>query len=462
MNFKKLFLLTSILITAFLIFIFVWFFRYRYYLLVSVEKIPEMELTSIDGYTDKMFYFNDEKVKFYLRSEDDSSRAVITKIVSPYTYDPVDTFYFGKTEQIISPEQPEKGCGWNVTHEIMLDRSYTPGYYNVLLSNSKDTFHLTITVGDIDNNNEFIVLAPLATFMAYNPWGGKSLYHNYTDSSNVYYVSSQRPNTGVQYFRDKYNHIDINVCANVFNWFNAGQNANILPDYYLEQNPEKFLNCKFIVMSYHCEYFSETMYDNIEEMVFEKNVPMISLGANQIYWKVKWNDDYTLMECRKDLTLFDSGFFETGGMWRHNLRSESDLLGVRYTGKGLHTFAPYKVVNSSHWLYTGLNVNDGEFFGMKGINDFPICGDETDKVPFWMSHMTEVIAKGVNTSIADTVKVYKEGDPEWDGDGGGDIALRVIGDNAVLSTGSIYSGSGLGTDRVFTGIINNFLKEYLK
>ncbi|MBK9333466.1 MAG: hypothetical protein IPM96_13935 [Ignavibacteria bacterium] len=51
------------------------------------------------------------------------------------------------------------------------------------------------------------------------------------------------------------------------------------------------------------------MYDNIEEMVFEKNVPMISLGANQIYWKVKWNDDFTIMECRKDLTLFNSGFF---------------------------------------------------------------------------------------------------------------------------------------------------------
>ncbi|MBK9333467.1 MAG: hypothetical protein IPM96_13940 [Ignavibacteria bacterium] len=61
---------------------------------------------------------------------------------------------------------------------------------------------------------------------------------------------------------------------------------------------------------------------------------------------------------------------------------------------------------------------------MKGINDFPICGDETDKVPFWMSHNTEVIAKGVNTSVADTVKVYKEGDPEWDGDGGGEIVLK--------------------------------------
>jgi len=149
-------------------------------------------------------------------------------------------------------------------------------------------------------------------------------------------------------------------------------------------------------------------------------------------------------------------------MWRHNLRSESDLLGVRYTGKGLHTFAPYEVLNSSHWLYSGFYVSDVELFGLKGINSFPICGDETDKVPFWMKYKTETIAKGLNTDIADTIKIYNKDDADWNGKGGGEIVLRTIGDNAVLSTGSIYSESGLGNDKVFTGFIDNFLNKYFK
>ncbi len=267
-----------------------------------------MELSSIDGYTDKMFYFNNEKIKFYLRSTEDSSSAIVTKIISPYQYEQIDTFHFNRSDQNINPDQSESGCNWELIHELDLNSNFTQGYYNVILSNSMDTFNLTITVGDVYSNNEFVVLAPIATFVTYNPWGGKSLYHNYTDSTNVFFVSTQRPNTGVQYFKEDYNHIDVNVCANIFNRFYENQNSNILPDYYLEERPDLFSNCKFIVLSYHCEYFSEKMYDKIEEMVFDQNIPMISLGANQIYWKIKWHDDFTVMECRKDLTFFGDGF----------------------------------------------------------------------------------------------------------------------------------------------------------
>ncbi len=168
---KKFLKYSSIFLVLALIFIFIWFFRYRYYLLVSVDKIPEMELSSIDGYTDKMFYFNNEKIKFYLRSTEDSSTAIITKIISPYQYVPLDTFYFDRSEQNINPDQSESGCNWDLTHEMNLNPDYTQGYYNVILSNSIDTFNLTITIGDFDNNNEFVVFAPLATFAAYNPWG---------------------------------------------------------------------------------------------------------------------------------------------------------------------------------------------------------------------------------------------------------------------------------------------------
>ena len=40
------------------------------------------------------------------------------------------------------------------------------------------------------------------------------------------------------------------------------------------------------------------------------------------------------------------------------------------------------------------------------------------------------------------------------------IFKQYDNDNAILSTGSIQSGSGLGTDVIFTKIIQNFVKKY--
>ena len=45
--------------------------------------------------------------------------------------------------------------------------------------------------------------------------------------------------------------------------------------------------------------------------------------------------------------------------------------------------------------------------------------------------------------------------------GGADFILKEYAqDNAVLSTGSIQSGSGLGADTIFTKIIANFVERY--
>lgn len=420
-----------------------------------------MDQKSVEGYTDKMFYFKGDKVSFFLRSDFDSNKALITKISAPYNYLPVDSFYFGIIQQELNDNQSENGCGWNTSYNLNLDQKYSDGYYKVIMISKADTFNLTFTVGSKNQNPKVIVVAPVTTFTAYNPWGGKSLYHNVIDSTNTLFVSTQRPNTCIQYFQNSYNHVDANVCANISNWFINNYDAVLLPDYMLQQNPGLFDSADIIVLSYHCEYFSSEMYDELEKLVFEKNKSLISIGGNQIYWKIRWHDDFTKIECRKDLTSFDEPF-GIGGMWRHNLRSESGLLGVRYTGTGLNSFAPYKILNPGHWLYNEINVSEGELFGLKGINNFPICGDEMDKVPFWMEYKVDVIAKGLNCKTPDGIENYKPDDPKWNGDGGGDMTFRELDGNAVLSTGSIYSGSGLGSDSVFTTVIKNFTEKYLR
>jgi N,N-dimethylformamidase len=191
-----------------------------------------------------------------------------------------------------------------------------------------------------------------------------------------------------------------------------------------------------------------------------RGVSIISMGANQLYWVVRWNTEHTKMECRKDLTFFNHSI-SYGGMWKHHFKPQQKYLGGRYNGLGMHTFAPYRLIaHPNHWALAGLNVQEGELFGMTGIDGKPICGAETDKVtrkkePF------EIIARGLNCESEAVGTSYSPNDSRWDSSGGGEMTITYHENgSAVLNTASIQSGAGLGVDSLFTGIIKNFMKRF--
>ena len=271
--------------------------------------------------------------------------------------------------------------------------------------------------------------------------GGKSLYNNIIDSSNVYFVSNQRPNSNMLKLGD--NNENIFVESNIYNWFDKTYNITIYPDNILDIHKDILNDVSIIVLSYHCEYISESTYNRLSELVNIKGKSLISLGGNQIYWKVKWNTAFTIMECRKDLTFFENSF-EIGGMWKHNLRGEERLLGIRYTKAGIHTFSPYKIQLPMHWLFENINLPSDSIFGKRGLNGLPLSGIETDKTTIFTSYNVDILAKGMNPENGGAEFIYK----------------KHNNNNGVLSTGSINSGAGLGYDYVFTQIIINFISKY--
>jgi len=148
-------------------------------------------------------------------------------------------------------------------------------------------------------------------------------------------------------------------------------------------------------------------------------------------------------------------------MWRHNLRPEANFLGIQYTPAGMDTYAPYKVKKPDHWLFEGTQVEKGDLFGFKGINDYPISGDETDKKSWFSSWDVTVIAKGTNPANSHNDPIYRNSSKIKKG--GGAISFREVNDKTgILATGSIQSGSGLGQDSVFSKLIMNFSKKYVK
>jgi N,N-dimethylformamidase len=431
-------------------FLFYHYYHFRFVSFIRNEHTSDMDPASIEGYTDKYYYLPGETIIFYLHSEHASNILTLRRMNAPYQYEEILAQEFPSILQEQSDNDSEYGCHWKPTLNVALDKNTKPGYYQALLQHEGEQYPIYFIVGS-SAKAEITLIAPVSTWMAYNPYGGKSLYQNKFENKTVYSVSSQRPNNAFQL-----NHY-IDVEANAFNWFYENyQSINIIPDYYLESE-HALAGCKVLVPVYHCEYISRRMYNTTKRFLAEGG-SMISLGANQYYWNIRYHDNYRRIECRKDLTFFTDSY-EYGGMWKHHLRHPKNFFGESYTGSGMHTFAPYKATNASHWLLEGTGIRNGDLFGMHGINELGISGAETDKAK--KSPDIEIIAHAMNCDSEEIGKNYDPNDPRWNGDGGGDIILKKLsGVNAILSAGSIQCASGLGTDAVFTTIIKNFIQRY--
>ena len=433
-----------------------WFGRYRFYTVQPNEYYKLMTPQSLEGFSDRMYYLSGDSIKLFVRSAEDSNLAIVRKMISYKNYETIKELKFDKIEQELNKSQSENGCNWQKPLTIGVDSLFKPGYYNIQLKSIKgDTFNIYFSIGNKNNDGDIAYLLNAGTWTAYNYWGGQSLYKNTTSKNNVYYSSTLRPN--VAYSTEHFTEIE----ANGYYWLSANYKVDIYPDYILEQNPNLLKNKKVIVLPYHAEYFSSEMYDNLENLV-KNGKSLMALGANQIYWKIKWYNNYTQIECRKDMTFHDKGFLEYGGMWRHRLRPPERFLGARYTKNGINTFAPYKVINAKHWLFEGLNIKDGDLFGMSGVDGKPICGAETDKRSFLTPSGFELIAKGMNPKATPYENFnYPDARFNWNGEGGGDFLYKKLSEkHAILNSGSIQSVSGLGFDSVYTTIVRNFLKKY--
>ena len=441
-----------------LVFIIVWFYSYRYEWLISFQSTPYMKRASIEGYTDQLHYSTPDTATFYIRSALHSGHGVLRKVTGPYSFDTLSSYFFDKVQQPIGGNPPVKGLNWEPTFRLPLSDAFSSGIYNLHLTNQRDTSNITFSIGNYSREPEVTILLPTTTWVAYNEWGGKSLYVNGVDSSKVYKVSAQRPMTALNYSRKRNRH-SVAVQANIVNWFQDRYQTVVLPDYSLEFMPGSLRNADIIVLAYHCEYFSKPMYDNLEKLVNQHNTSLIGLGGNQVYWRVQWRKGYRSLACRKDLTFFDNTW-AYGGMWRHHLRPEARLLGVQFSPSGMGTYAPYQVKKPDHWLFNGAQVKKGMLFGKQGINSYPICGDETDKTTWFSPSGTVVLAKGLNPKHNGNSSTYSE-QANWKGKGGGALVYRQVDkQTGVLATGSIQSGSGLGTDSVFTTVLRNFMAKH--
>jgi hypothetical protein len=205
---------------------------------------------------------------------------------------------------------------------------------------------------------------------------------------------------------------------------------------------------RVLVISTHPEYWSAHMFRRVKDWVFERGGRLVYLGGNGLNCDVEFLDDATCIYRNDDeRRLRDAKrTFESRFHLRH--QSEASLLGVVYDDRGIMTAAPYRVIDSRHWVFAGTGLREGDLFGQKSLHmrvPGGASGHETDKMSGTSPKNTHLLARGENP-----------------GGGGAEMVIHEPpGRGAVFSVGSISWPASVLVDDACSQITANVLRHFL-
>jgi hypothetical protein len=167
---------------------------------------------------------------------------------------------------------------WAPTLSIRIDGSYRPGNYLVKITDlSGRGSYVPLIVRDDTGHHDKLLLSSVATWQAYNRFGG---YSAYTTPQSTR-VSLDRPlaqNQGTGDF--------LSLEYGFVYWAEKqGFDLNYAADIDLHSRPYLYDNADTLVMQAHTEYWSAATRATADAGV-AKGKKIASFGANQIYWRI--------------------------------------------------------------------------------------------------------------------------------------------------------------------------------
>jgi hypothetical protein len=201
----------------------------------------------------------------------------------------------------------ELSCAnWNVTYTIPGSALPASGVYVAKL-NATDTGIENRVVFVVRDDNRVpesrvLLVLPTATYLAYNTWGGKSLYFDKNGGANTVAgtpravkVSFDRPLDNNESDRDRYFGPDFHTVQ----WLEQqGYDVSYTDDVQAHVNTAELLEHKVLVFPGHSEYWSRDHFLNFKA-ARDAGVNIASFSANTAYWKVRYENGTRRLVCYK-------------------------------------------------------------------------------------------------------------------------------------------------------------------
>ena len=421
-------------------------------------------------------------------------------------------------------------CRWNVTHEYRIPKTAKPGHYvgrfrfeidgvprlydaTFVVKKPKDEPKAPILV--IASTNSW--LAYMATAFPVTPpgllyhWGtggitnspgnppAYCMYRNHHGGLPAYKVGVNKPwpNAGpyVLYASggSGYSHLTRAERFALVWLEESGYDYDMVGDIDVHRNPDILSDYKVVVINGHGEYWSREAYEGLDRYLCGGGNVLV-LSGNVMVWRVSFNEEETIMECRKlGAGLGGRAGCTVGELWhsqdgrRGSLMRECDLpawkvIGLSmlgWAGIGPNDFGLYEAEQPDHFLFhqpEQVGLREGEAFGGDPGGGLPrSVGHECDVRMSLFRELTTTVPAGATlpeepsgiTTLANGVL------PRYSGFDYFTRPLRL--ENAIVAhmihwerpqggrvfhAGSLGSGWGLSVDPKFQTLIRNVLHHF--
>jgi hypothetical protein len=355
-----------------------------------------------------------------------------------------------------TPDSAWEGAGWSPTVSIAIQPDWPSGLYVVELSEPGFwTSFAVFTVREDDPGSTARILfqSAVATWQAYNNWGGKCFYDVLsTDNQRAYTLSFERPykpSLGRGYIGDELhlarwlesNGFAVEYCTNL----DTHADPNLLSHYDL------------FVDAWHDEYWSKEMRDNVENRIASGgNVAFF--GANTCWWQIRFSPGMDQIICYKEAALDPLFGVEDSlvtVLWRDPPvnRPENAMTGVSFAHGGApqDTGLGYTVHRDDHWVLAGTGLVNGQEFGAAD----GIIGVELDGALFEWQDGVPVVTGEDGTPLSFAILATAPGDRGY-------ATLGIFqGPGTVFNAASITWTLGLAANPVVQTITNNVFTALL-
>ena len=327
----------------------------------------------------------------------------------------------------------EVNAGWNVTDTMSVASTWVSGYYmaKLLITNGKNSgtgtyVPFVVLPGANQNPTSILVVVPVNTWQAYNPWGGKDLYPQGTTPA-AFKVSLNRPllNASSGYNRPFYTEYPL-----VRFLEREGYDVSYVTNYEVDQNPAILQAHRLVIDAGHDEYWTDAQRNGLEA-ARDAGTNLVFMGADAGYWQVRYEDsgrtivgykEHASLDPLQDPAHITSDFRDPPIN-----RPECNLEGVEYGAETpsdtSETYSLVSGASSDPWM-----ANSGFHQGATLPN---LAGYEIDRYKSWCN----VVSVGTPTMLF-----------HWDdGNGGGADAVRFTAPSGarIFSTGSMQFSWGL-------------------
>lgn len=261
-----------------------------------------------------------------------------------------------------------------------------------------------------------VLSAPVATWQAYNDWGGYSLYQGRRGDRRAWAVSFDRPYPAPGAGEMLFGVVPVAMLAERMG-VPLGYVANTDLDADVTGNPDALATARAFVSLGHDEYWSAGMRATVTR-ARDTGVNLAFLGANTMYWQIRLagltpQGPRTVVGYRTDAAVDPARTSEPSQatrLWRDSSRfpPENAVTGMQY--ECFPVDAPYRVVTPRWWGFAGTNVKAGTEFphlvGVEADRVYPI--PSTPRPLEVLSHAT-YSCLGVRTSAESTYYTTRSG-----------------------------------------------------